>query len=176
MINFAFAGAIDRALTVLLATLPMGMGLLAFLNNISDWNHSIHEVAQPMVTMEALRDSPQFNWRALPGTFVPFCYGFVVTIELAVGIVGSIGVGRMLRRFTAPRADFIACSRIAQRACTLGVITWLLFFFVIGGDWFLAWKSKSLLFIQSDSLMYAGASTFTLIALRATEARLVNHD
>jgi predicted small integral membrane protein len=167
------AGAIDRSLAILLACIPMGMGFLAFLNNISDWTHSVHEVITPLVTMEGLRDSSQFTWRSFQPQLAPLCYGFVTTIELTVGIVALVGVISMLRKFSASRADFLASSHIAQWACTLGVITWVSFFFVIGGDWFLAWKTKNLLFIQSDSLMYAGASTFVLIALRATESRMV---
>ena len=166
------ADAIDRTFAILLAAIPMGMGLLAFLNNMSDWTRSVHEVITPLLTMEALRGSPQMIWRAFPPRLAPFCYVFVTIFELAVGIVAAVGVGRMLRKFRAPRADFVAGIHIAQRACTLGVITWLVFFFVVGGDWFLAWKNKNLLFIQSDSLMYVGAATFVLIALRATEARL----
>jgi predicted small integral membrane protein len=166
------ADAIDRTFAILLAAIPMGMGLLAFLNNVSGWTRSVHEVITPLLTMEALRDSPQMSWRAFSPRLAPFCYVFVSIFELTVGIVAAIGVGSMLRKFRAPRADFVAGIRIAQRACTLGVITWLLFFFVVGGDWFLAWKNKNLLFIQSDSLMYVGAATFVLIALLATEARL----
>jgi predicted small integral membrane protein len=168
------AGAIDRVLAILLATIPMGMGLLAFVNNISDWSHSVHDVITPLLTLDALRDLPQFSWRAFPPRLVPVCYGLVTTIELSVSVVAFVGVVSMLRQFGAAAADFIAACRIAQRACTLGIITWLLFFFVLGGDWFLSWKSKSLLFIQSDALMYVAASTFVLIALRATEARLAN--
>jgi predicted small integral membrane protein len=171
--NNSAAGAIDRVLAILLAIIPMGMGFLAFLNNLSDWSHSVHEVVTPLVTMEALRDAPQFHWRAFVPALAPVCYGFVTTLELTVGIVAAVGVGSMLRKFSAPYADFAASSRIAQQACTLGAFTWLIFFFVIGGDWFLAWKNKSLLFIQSDSLMYAAAATIVLFALRATETRLL---
>jgi predicted small integral membrane protein len=167
------AGAIDRVLAVLLAIIPMGIGFLAFLNNISDWSHSVHEVVSPLLTMEAMRESPEFHWRAFAPALAPLCYGLVTTVELTVGIVASVGVGSMLRGFSAPYADFAAGSRIAQRACTLGVIVWLTFFFVIGGDWFLAWKNKNLLFIQSDSLMYAAAATIVLFALRATESRIL---
>jgi predicted small integral membrane protein len=174
MNRFDAAGALDRVLAILLATIPMGMGFLAFLNNLSDWTHSVHEVVTPLVTMEALRDSPQFHWRAVAPALAPLCYGFVTTFELTVGIVAALGVGSMLRKFSAPHADFAASSRIAQRACTLGVITWLTFFFVVGGDWFLAWKNKNLLFIQSDSLMYAAAATCVLIVLRATENRMLH--
>lgn len=168
------AGAIDRVLAILLAIIPMGMGFLAFLNNLSDWSHSVREVVTPLLTMEALRDSPEFHWRAFAGALAPVCYGVVTTVELTVGIVAAVAVGSMLHKFSAPHADFAAASRIAQRACTLGVITWLTFFFVIGGDWFLAWKNKNLLFIQSDSLMYAAAATIVLFALRATESRMMN--
>jgi predicted small integral membrane protein len=170
--NGSTGGTIDRVFAILLATIPMGMGFLAFLNNISDWSHSVHEVITPLLTLDALRDAPQFSWRAFPARLAPACYGFVTTIELTVGIVALAGVIAMLRQFEAATDDFISACRIAQRACTLGVITWLSFFFVLGGDWFLAWKSKNLLFIQSDSLMYVAAATFVLIALRATEARL----
>lgn len=170
--NRSAAGTIDRVFAVLLAMIPMGMGFLAFVNNISDWSHSVHDVITPLLTLDALRDAPQFSWRAFPAHLVPVCYGFVTTIELTVGVVALVGVIAMLRQFGAATADFIVACRIAQRACTLGVITWLSFFFVVGGDWFLAWKTKDLLFIQSDSLMYVAAATFVLIALRATEARL----
>ena len=171
--NKSVAGTTDRVLAILLAIIPMGMGLLAFLNNLSDWSHSVHEVVTPLVTMEALRDAPQFRWRAIASALAPVCYGFVTTFELTVGIVAAVGVGSMLRKFSGPYADFAASSRIAQRACTLGAFTWLIFFFVIGGDWFLAWKNKNLLFVQSDSLMYAAAATIVLFALRATESRLL---
>jgi predicted small integral membrane protein len=167
------AGTIDRVLAIVLAIIPAGMGFLAFLNNLSDWTHSVNEVVTPLVTMEALRDAPQFHWRALPAGVAPVCYGFVTTFELTVGIVAAAGIASMLRKFSAPYAEFAASSRIAQRACTLGACTWLIFFFVIGGDWFLAWKNQKLLFIQSDSLMYAAAATVVLFALRATESRLL---
>jgi predicted small integral membrane protein len=174
--NKSATGLIDRVLAILLAIIPMGMGFLAFLNNLSDWSHSVHEVVTPLVTMEALRDAPQFHWRAFAAALAPVCYGLVTTFELTVGIVAAVGVGSMLRRFSAPYTDFVASSHIAQRACTLGAFTWLIFFFVIGGDWFLAWKNKNLLFMQGDSLMYAAAATVVLFALRATENRLLQRE
>src|ERR1017187_6406561 len=114
------ASAIDRVFAVLLALIPMGMGLLAFVNNISDWNHSVVEVITPLLTLTGLRDAPQFSWRAFPSGLVPVCYGFVTSIELTVGIVALVSVATMLRKFRAAPADFIAACRIAQRACTLG--------------------------------------------------------
>ena len=160
----------------MLTCIPMCMGVLAFTNNMADWTGTLSHVIRPLLALEALRDMPQFSWRALPAAWAPACYVFVTSIELVVGLVAFVAVVTMLRRFRAPTTRFVDACHVAQRACTLGTITWLFFFFVVAGDWFLAWRSASLIGVQRDSLMYAAAATFVLIALRATEARLLRAD
>ena len=176
MTSLGLSAAADRTLAVLLTCIPMCMGVLAFTNNMADWTGTLSHVITPLLTLEALRDMPQFSWRALPAAWAPVCYGFVTSIELVVGIVAFGAIVAMLRRFRAPTAPFIDACQWAQRSCTLGIVTWLFFFFVVAGDWFLAWRSANLIGIQRDSLMYAAATTFVLIALRATEARLLRAD
>ena len=167
---------LDRILALLLSCIPMCMGTLAFVNNMADWNGTIAHVVKPLVTLEALRDAPNFSWRALPASWAPILYLFVTTIELVVGLVALAAVITLLRRFRATTTAFVDACQIAERACTLGAITWLFFFFVMAGDWFMAWKSPGLVGVQRDSLMYAGASVFVLIALRATASRLLGAD
>ena len=176
MTSLGLSAAADRTLAVLLTCIPMCMGVLAFTNNMADWTGTLSHVITPLLTLEALRDMPQFSWRALPAAWAPACYVFVTSIELVVGLVAFVAVVTMLRRFRAPTTRFVDACQVAQRACTLGTITWLFFFFVVAGDWFLAWRSASLIGVQRDSLMYAAAATFVLIALRATEARLLRAD
>ena len=176
MTSLGLSAAADRTLAVLLTCIPMCMGVLAFTNNMADWTGTLSHVITPLLTLEALRDMPQFSWRALPAAWAPACYVFVTSIELVVGLVAFVSVVTMLRRFRAPTTRFVDACHVAQRACTLGTITWLFFFFVVAGDWFLAWRSASLIGVQRDSLMYAAAATFVLIALRATEARLLRAD
>ena len=170
------AVTIDRTLAVLLSCIPMCMGILAFVNNMADWNGTLAHVVVPLVTLESLRDVPNFSWRALPASWAPMSYLGVTTVELVVGFVALAAVITMLRRFRATTTAFVDACQIAERACTLGAITWLLFFFVMAGDWFMAWRNPSLVGVQRDSLMYAGAAVFVLIALRATEARLLKAD
>ena len=176
MTTLGLPAAVDRTLAVMLTCIPMCMGVLAFTNNIADWTGTVSHVIRPLLTLEALRDMPQFSWRALSASWAPVCYGFVTSIELVVGMVAFVAMVAMLRRFRAPTTLFVDACQWAQRSCTLGIVTWLFFFFVVAGDWFLAWRSASLIGIQRDSLMYAAAATFVLIALRATEARLLRAD
>jgi predicted small integral membrane protein len=165
---------IDRTLTVLLTCVPMCMGVLAFVNNISDWNGTLSHVVTPLLTLDALRDVPQFRWRALPGAAAPFVYLGVTSVELIVGLSAGFAVTAMLRRFGGSTTAFSEACQIAQRSCTLGIITWLFFFFVVAGDWFLAWRNPSLVGVQRDALMYAGAAAFVLIGLRSAEVRLLS--
>jgi len=176
MTTLGLSAATDRTLAVLLACIPMCMGMLAVTNNMTDWTGTLSHVITPLLTLEALRDLPQFSWRALPAAWAPACSMFVTIFELAVGLVAFGAVVTMLRRFRAPTMRFVDACQIAQRACTLGTITWLFFFFIVAGDWFLAWRSASLIGVQRDGLMYAAAVTLALIALRATEARLLRAD
>ncbi len=167
------ASTIDRILIILLTCIPMCMGVLAFVNNIADWSGTLSHVVTPLVTLDSLRDVPQFHWRALPRSLAPVVYFGVTSLELIVGLVAGFAVVSMLRRLRDSTAAFTVACQLAQRSCTLGIIIWLFFFFVVAGDWFMAWRNPSLVGVQRDSLMYASASTFILIALRAAEARLL---
>ena len=162
---------IDRLLQTSLAAIPACLGLFAFLNNVTDWNGSVTRVVYPLLSMAENSAAATQGWRALESRVsADICYGFVTLLELIMGLLAGYGAFIMVRS----RQNMVAFARgkrLVGRACMLGVFIYCFIFFVIGGDWFLAWKNENLLFLQGDALNYALVLTIVLVLLRGAGAR-----
>ena len=157
---------LGRILQTGLAFIPACMGILAFINNITDWNGTMDRVVLPLLSMVDNEAYASQGWRAVNGQlFAGIIYGFVTTLELLMGLVAAYGAGGMIRCRNSPFTGFRKFRDIVCLACMLGVFIYCFIFFTVGGDWFLAWKNDSLLFLQGDSLNYAMVLAIVFLCL-----------
>ncbi|MDE0284524.1 MAG: DUF2165 family protein [Gammaproteobacteria bacterium] len=155
-----------RILQISLAFIPACMGILAFINNITDWNGTMDRVVLPLLSMLDNKAYSTQGWRAVNGQLFPgIIYGFVTTLELLMGLAAAYGAVGMIRYRDGPFTEFRKCRDIVGLACMFGAFIYCFIFFTVGGDWFLAWKNDNLLFLQGDSLNYALVLTIVFLYL-----------
>lgn len=160
-----------RITKVLIALIPAFLGLFALLNNISDYRGTLDNVLYPIMCMTDTFDNPAQTWRKICS--VPLLHGIfisVIGLETVIGGLGCYGVYRMARAVRAAPAEFMAACRVTSLACLLGILVWGLGFFVIIGDWFLAWQGGFKPF-RTDGLVYSGMMVICLIAVNYADER-----
>jgi predicted small integral membrane protein len=145
------------------ASIPLAIGVLALLNDITGFASGVKMVVEPLITMQGQTDQ---TWRALPGATATFVYICMFLAEFLVGLLTSIGIVIMLKNINNDYNFFEQGKRWIYLACGLGIIIWGLGFFEIGGDWFLAWRNNSLASFQQGSLMYVLEITVTFLYLK----------
>ncbi len=148
------------------ALIPLVIGVLAFVNDITSFSSSVKSVVTPLVTMPG--DVSQ-HWRALPASVAPLAYTMMFLGEFLVGILALIGIIIMLKNINKDHNFFEAGKRWIYLACGWGIIVWGLGFFEIGGDWFLAWENDSLASFQQGSLMYVLEIAIAFIYLKLSK-------
>ena len=158
---------LSRILQTALAFVPFCLGLFAFLNNVTDWTGTMERFTLPLMSMAGNAASETQGWRSVGSPMLAHLeYGFVTTLELAMGLLATYGAVGMIRHCNGSSAEFRRHSRVVCLACMLGALIYCLIFFTVGGDWFLAWKNEELLFLQGDSLNYATVLAIVFLYLR----------
>ena len=150
-----------------LAFVPACLGLLAFLNNVTDWAGTMERFTLPLLSMAGNTASETQGWRAVGSPMLAhLAYGFVTALELVMGLIAAYGAIGMIRHRNSSLAEFRRYSHFVRLACLLGAFIYCFIFFTIGGDWFLAWKNEDLLFLHGDSLNYATVLVIVFLYLR----------
>lgn len=158
---------LSRILQTALAFVPLCLGLFAFLNNVTDWNGTMERFTFPLMSMTGNAASETQGWRSVGSPMLAhLTYGFVITLELAMGLIAAYGAVGMIRRCNGSPAEFRRYRHVVCLACLLGAFIYCFIFFTVGGDWFLAWKNEDLLFLQEDSLNYAAVLAIVFLCLR----------
>jgi len=123
-----------------LALIPVSIGILAMMNNISGFNSTMKNVIMPMLSMSHVNDTSAKALRAIHHpTLIHMAYFIVMTLEFLVGVIASIGFIKMLRHLFNLDKMFHKASIWVEYACLLGIFVWGFIFFCIGGDYFLSW-------------------------------------
>lgn len=148
------------------ALIPVFIGFLALINDITGLHATVNSVVKPLVTMQG---NTTQAWRALPASIATFVYILMFLGEFLVGVLAVISVFLMLKNIRKDSASFENAKRFIYIACGWGIIVWGLGFFEIGGDWFLAWQNTNLASFQQESLMYVLELTVTFIYLKLSK-------
>jgi len=151
-----------RLSQVMVACIPLVIGLLALLNNISGFSETVNTVIKPLISMPG---NTSYGWRALPLGLAPYVFTAMFIAESLVGFFALAGVISMLRNINKDAATFNARKSFVYLACGWGIFVWGLCFFEIGGDWFLAWQNSKLSDFQSGAVMYVEVLVAVLIYL-----------
>lgn len=160
-----------RLLQIGLAGVPACLGIFAFINNVTDWSGTVENVLTPLFSMtDNHQPYSSQSWRAIGGQFFPnLAYGIVTALETLMGLIAAYGAVGMIRCYNNPGLEFRKFKHIVCMACMLGAFIYCFVFYTVGGDWFLAWKSSNLGYIQTSSLNYALALTVVFLFLRFCE-------
>ena len=133
------------------ALIPVVIGFLALLNDMTSFSSTVKSTVMPLMTMQGQTEQ---LWRALPEGLVKPLYTLMFLGEFLVGVLAIIGVILMLKNIHKDHDHFEKAKRWVYLACGWGIVVWGLGFFEIGGDWFLAWENNNLASFQQGSLMY----------------------
>lgn len=158
-----------RLTTAFIAIIPACLGSFAVLNDVSDYGGTLSKVLLPIACMQNTFHNPAQTWRALCSLRpLDAIFRVVIAVELVVGLLGIVGVYRILRAIRGSSEDFSTSCTTTALACRIGIIVWGLGFFVILGDWFLAWQGPMKGF-QTDGLGYSLMMLICLICVNSTE-------
>lgn len=144
------------------ALIPVVIGFLALLNDVTGFRDTVSSVVKPLLTMQGQLTQ---TWRALPGSLVNITYTGMFLAEFLVGLLALIGVFNMIKTFREANFKFETAKYWVYLACGLGIIVWGLGFFE-GGDWFLSWKNNNLSSFQTEAVSYITVLIIVFIYLK----------
>lgn len=166
---------LKRALVVLVSLIPGSVGLFSFLNNVTDWPGTVTRMVYPMLSMSQTSRLPGQVWRAIDSLAVAnIAYGVILALEAGIAVIGFFGLWRLIRHLAGPADGFIGAMHLVQSACVYGLFVWGFFFFALGGDWFLAWQTKTIAYVQADALNYCLLLVSVMLALHVMERQITN--
>jgi len=150
----------------LIALIPAALGILAFANDITGYQGTIAHVVHPILCMEKTFGIPAQTWRAI--CYPAFTHGatvLVMTLELGTGLLALWGAYRMARAVPLGKAAMRQGVAIVSLACLLGFVVWVGGFYVVLGDWFLAWQDETLNDVRLDGAVYGTVVLLCLFAV-----------
>jgi predicted small integral membrane protein len=132
-----------RTVKVLLVFAVAFYYTLVVFNNLTDYN-SNYQFVQHTMTMDTTFPGNHGMWRAIrsPAMHTTF-YLIIIVLETLTMFLCWWGGVRMAQEWKASAAAFHQSKRVAILGLTLSLLTWLVVFLSIGGEWFLMWQSKS---------------------------------
>lgn len=157
-----------RFFQLILVLIPAMEGTLAIMNNIQGGQNTLTNVIIPLLSMSNVQPEFMHSVRAItnPNLQVLFYY-FMSCMEGTVGLLGVISLLKMLLCFNHDHSTFVQAQAWGRAACCLGVAVWGVGFFVLGGDFFLAWQNPTLSDLQTGGLNYALIMFISYVLMRA---------
>jgi predicted small integral membrane protein len=134
-----------KALRVSKAVLVFAIAVfytILVLNNLTDYG-SNYEFVRHVLMMDSTFPGNHLMWRAVssPLLHTVFYVGIIAWESVTMVLCWWAGV-RLLKSYSADRAQFAAALNIAMIALTTSLLMWLLAFLDVGGEWFLMWQSR----------------------------------
>jgi predicted small integral membrane protein len=130
-------------ITKIAAALFIGaIGGLFFLDNLFNLESAYAVVA--FVVSGAEQPYYKILGPTVSSTWLTYVALFTIMAgELAVGVLGFLGAGRMLKERKGSSESFNAAKATAITAGVLGMLVWYGFFIVIGEGYFHMWQSET---------------------------------
>ncbi len=153
---FNFHRFFARCFQILLVLIPSLEGTLGVINDIEGKADTMTTIITPLLSMNNVQAQFLHSWRAITNpSLQSLAYYGMFCLEGIVGLLGIISLIKMLINFKSGQAQFVLAQAWGRAACCLGVAVWGLGFFVLGGDFFLAWQNPNISYLQSGGLYYA---------------------
>lgn len=154
-----------RYAKIAVATIPMLLGFFAVLNNLTAYTETLENVVEPILCMRHVFEDSDQRWRALCHPVLLHGVSLlVISAELMIGLIAASGVWLMYGARGASSITFSESMSRVSLACALGVVVWGIGFFVIIGDWFLAWQGQMKPFV-TDGVVYSAMLLVCIVVL-----------
>ena len=113
---------------------------MVFFNNVTDYSTNLSYVRHVM-TMDSLPQGSSHHWRSIHLPLLHHAaYLFIIILQLLSSALCWKGFLQFLRHTN--RESVISARQIASLGLVLAFGVWFGGFFVIGGEWFLAWQTS----------------------------------
>src|SRR3990167_8470236 len=109
--NWSFILRLDQ---IGVALIPVAIGFLALLNDITSFSSTLKSMAVPLMTMQGQTSQ---TWRALPLELVKPFYILMFLGEFLVGVLAIIGVIVMVKNIHKDHDQFEKAKRWVYLAC-----------------------------------------------------------
>ena len=112
-------------------------------NNLTDYN-SNYQFVRHVLMMDSTFPGNRGMWRAidLPLWHTAF-YLSIIALEAITMALCWWGAFHLTHALQKPAQEFHRAKRVAILALTISLLTWLVVFLSVGGEWFLMWQSKT---------------------------------
>lgn len=125
-----------RTCKAIITALVAGYITMVVINNILLPEANLAYVRHVM-TMDTLPEPDAHLWRSITSPTVHIItFIIMVALEISAALLCWIGSWRMLQQ-----KHYRSGQTIASYGLTISMIIWFGIFFVIGGEWFLAWQT-----------------------------------
>ncbi len=128
--------------TLLVAASAFYYTLVVF-NNLTDYN-SNYQFVHHVLLMDSTFPGNHGMWRAIhpPWIHTAF-YNLIIFWEAVSMLLLWAGTVRLLRTTGKTATAFQSAKTLAIAGLTVGMLMWFVAFFIVGGEWFLMWQSRT---------------------------------
>lgn len=119
------------------------MAVLIVIGNVTDFYTNYYFVEHVM-KMDTIFPASRIHYRAIHSPFIYNTgYILIILMETIMGFFCLKGGLRMFNNLRKDGSAFHASKNWAVAGIMIGILTWLLGFEVIGGEWFSMWQSAT---------------------------------
>ncbi len=136
---------------------------MVFFNNVTDYSTNLNYI-QHVMTMDALPQDSPHHWRSIQTPLLHHtAYLFIIILQLLSSALCWKGFLQFLRH--TDRESVISARQTSNLGLVLAFGIWFGGFFVIGGEWFLAWQTPWGALASASRIMIAVGLTLIFINL-----------
>lgn len=111
--------------------------------NLMDFN-SNYEFVKHVLSMDTTFPNNDLMWRAVTSEPVHLmAYWGIILTEIAIAVVGWMGVYKMCRALKGSAVAFAAAKTVGYYAFMLAILLWFVGFIDFGSEWFAMWQSDT---------------------------------
>jgi predicted small integral membrane protein len=141
--NIPSTASMFRLTKAVLVTASACMATLVVFGNITDYSTNFLFVKHVLL-MDTTFANSELHYRSIHSPILfHLAYLFIIALELLMAFCCIKGSWLLFKHLRSDAEAFHAAKKWAVAGLLTGIITWLLGFEVIGGEWFAMWQSTS---------------------------------
>lgn len=113
------------------------------LGNLMDYD-SNYQFVRHVLAMDTTFPNNGLMWRSITNeTLVHMAYWGIILTEIAVAVIGWVGVIKLSRRFRDTSDRFNDAKSIGLYSFAFAIALWFIGFLCFGSEWFAMWQSSA---------------------------------
>ncbi|VVN71566.1 DUF2165 family protein [Pseudomonas fluorescens] len=160
MKNITTGGLVRRS-KLLIVLFVSFFGMFVVFNNLTDYSTNYQNV-QHILSMDTTDRNSSLMYRSITLPILHHrIYWLMITLETTFTVCCLIGAHQLYKALNASSTEFHEAKKFVVAGFMVGIFIWYFCFQVVGGEWFVMWKSTE----WNDLNTAARLTDFLMMAL-----------